>query len=102
MQALEHRQQLDGLRFFSFLAVFMIHTDVEKFWWGSYEVSLFFVISGFLITRILIASQDRPRRAALKAFYVRRALRIFPPTTWCWEWRQSRSASPTCGPTFST
>jgi len=56
----------------------MIHTDVENFWWGSYGVSLFFVISGFLITRILIASQDRPRGQALKAFYVRRALRIFP------------------------
>jgi len=45
---------------------------------GSYGVSLFFVISGFLITRILIASEDRPRGQALKAFYVRRALRIFP------------------------
>jgi len=78
MQTLEHRKQIDGLRFFAFLAVFMIHSDVEHFWWGSYGVSLFFVISGFLITRILIASEDRPRGQALKAFYVRRALRIFP------------------------
>ena len=78
MQTLEHRKQIDGLRFFAFLAVFMIHSDVEHFWWGSYGVSLFFVISGFLITRILIASQDRPRGQALKAFYARRALRIFP------------------------
>lgn len=78
MQTLEHRRQLDGLRFFAFLAVFMIHSDVEHFWWGSYGVSLFFVISGFLITRILIASQDRPRGQALRAFYARRALRIFP------------------------
>jgi len=78
MQTLEHRRQLDGLRFFAFLAVFMIHSDVEHFWWGSYGVSLFFVISGFLITRILIAAQDRPRGQALRAFYARRALRIFP------------------------
>jgi peptidoglycan/LPS O-acetylase OafA/YrhL len=78
MQMPEHREQIDGLRFFAFLAVFMIHSDVEHFWWGSYGVSLFFVISGFLITRILIASQDRPRGQALKAFYARRALRIFP------------------------
>jgi peptidoglycan/LPS O-acetylase OafA/YrhL len=78
MQTLEHRKQIDGLRFFAFLSVFMIHSDVEHFWWGSYGVSLFFVISGFLITRILIASQDRPRGQALKAFYARRALRIFP------------------------
>jgi peptidoglycan/LPS O-acetylase OafA/YrhL len=78
MQTQEHREQIDGLRFFAFLAVFMVHSDVEHFWWGSYGVSLFFVISGFLITRILIASQDRPRGQALKAFYARRALRIFP------------------------
>jgi peptidoglycan/LPS O-acetylase OafA/YrhL len=78
MQTLEHRRQIDGLRFFAFLAVFMVHSDVEHFWWGSYGVSLFFVISGFLITRILIASQDRPRREALKGFYARRALRTFP------------------------
>ncbi len=78
MQTLEHRKQIDGLRFFAFLAVFLIHSDIGLFWWGSYGVSLFFVISGFLITRILIASQDRPRGQALKAFYVRRALRIFP------------------------
>jgi len=78
MQTLEHRKQIDGLRFFAFLSVFMIHSDVEHFWWGSYGVSLFFVISGFLITRILIASQDRPRGQALIAFYARRALRIFP------------------------
>jgi len=78
MQTLEHRKQIDGLRFFAFVSVFMIHSDVEHFWWGSYGVSLFFVISGFLITRILIASQDRPRSQALKAFYARRALRIFP------------------------
>ena len=50
MQTLEHRKQLDGLRFFAVLGVFMVHSDVTRFWWGSYGVSLFFVISGFLIT----------------------------------------------------
>ncbi len=78
MQTLEHRKQLDGLRFFAVLGVFMVHSDVTRFWWGSYGVSLFFVISGFLITRILIAIGDRPRKQALKNFYARRALRIFP------------------------
>jgi peptidoglycan/LPS O-acetylase OafA/YrhL len=78
MQTLAHRKQIDGLRFFAFFGVFLIHSDIGLFWWGSYGVSLFFVISGFLITRILIASQDRPRGRALKAFYARRALRIFP------------------------
>ena len=78
MKTLDHRTQLDGLRFFAFLTVFLVHADVTYFWWGSYGVSLFFVISGFLITRILIALEGRPRKRALKNFYARRALRIFP------------------------
>lgn len=78
MQTLEHRTQIDGLRFLAFLAVFLVHSDVAQFWWGSHGVSLFFVISGFLITRILIAVQDQPRRRVFSSFYARRALRIFP------------------------
>ncbi|MEO8104659.1 MAG: acyltransferase [Betaproteobacteria bacterium] len=78
MQILQHRKQIDGLRFFAFLVVFLVHSDIKRFWWGSHGVSLFFVISGFLITRILIAAESRPRIHALKSFYLRRALRIFP------------------------
>jgi peptidoglycan/LPS O-acetylase OafA/YrhL len=78
MPTLEHRKQIDGLRFFAFLAVFLVHSDITRFWWGSHGVSLFFVISGFLITRILIAFERRPRKQVLKGFYARRALRIFP------------------------
>ena len=78
MQTLEHRKQIDGLRFIAFLAVFLVHSDVARFWWGSHGVSLFFVISGFLITRILIAFDNAPRKRVLKSFYARRALRIFP------------------------
>ena len=78
MQTLEHRKQLDGLRFFAFLAVFMVHSDITHFWWGSHGVSLFFVITEFLITRILISFENRPRWQVLKSFYARRALRIFP------------------------
>jgi peptidoglycan/LPS O-acetylase OafA/YrhL len=78
MQTLEHRKQIDGLRFIAFLGVFLVHSDITLFWWGSYGVGLFFVISGFLITRILIAYEDRPRRQMLMSFYARRALRIFP------------------------
>jgi peptidoglycan/LPS O-acetylase OafA/YrhL len=78
MQTLDHRKQIDGLRFFAFLAVFLLHSDITRFWWGSYGVSLFFVISGFLITRILIAFENRPWKEVLKNFYARRVLRIFP------------------------
>ncbi len=78
MQTLEHRPQIDGLRFFAFLPVFLVHSDITRFWWGSYGVSLFFVISGFLITRVLLAYENRPRKEVLRNFYARRALRIFP------------------------
>ena len=72
--ALEHRKQIDGLRFFAFLAVFLVHSDITRFWWGSYGVSLFFVISGFFITRILIAYENRPRGQVFRSFYARRVV----------------------------
>ena len=74
----EHRQQIDGLRFLAFFAVFLVHSDITRFWWGSHGVSLFFVISGFLITRILIAHENHAPVHVLGNFYARRALRIFP------------------------
>ena len=43
-----------------------------------FGVTLFFVLSGFLITRILINQKNKPIKASLKAFYMRRFFRIFP------------------------
>lgn len=83
-----HLTQLDGLRALAVLAVVLTHYLPERNWplgvyWGGYGVRLFFVLSGFLITGILlrsrgfIASGQRPS-FALRQFYVRRFLRIFP------------------------
>ncbi|HZL26435.1 MAG TPA: acyltransferase [Acidobacteriaceae bacterium] len=65
---------LDGIRAAAFLLVFLQH----YMWlaWGWSGVNFFFVLSGFLITGILIDTRDRPHR--IRNFYVRRTLRIFP------------------------
>jgi peptidoglycan/LPS O-acetylase OafA/YrhL len=76
-------QELDGLRAIAILGVLAAHfvplnTRVANvFGLGRFGVDLFFVISGFLITRILIGL--RHGKAHLGAFYSRRTLRIFPP-----------------------
>ncbi|UWU17195.1 acyltransferase (plasmid) [Rhizobium sullae] len=76
-------RQLDGLRTF---AVSMVLYD--HFWAGEGSVlghlgvRLFFVLSGFLITRLLLESRSATQYEpgnTLKSFYIRRALRIFPP-----------------------
>jgi len=45
---------------------------------GSLGVRIFFVISGFLISTLLLKEQERNGRISLKQFYIRRALRILP------------------------
>jgi peptidoglycan/LPS O-acetylase OafA/YrhL len=73
--------QLDGLRALAVTFVMAFHfiPGVDRYApLGSIGVRLFFVLSGFLITRILLASRQRPIGDALRTFYIRRSLRIFP------------------------
>lgn len=78
--------QLDGLRFLAVTLVMIDHWMGERVHLplGYFGVNLFFVLSGFLITRILIHSKltdDRLQRShghSLRQFYIRRSLRIFP------------------------
>jgi peptidoglycan/LPS O-acetylase OafA/YrhL len=68
---------LDGLRAVAFLIVFFFHTRNLPFGWMG--VQLFFVLSGFLITDILLKMKEKlPRREFFTKFYGRRFLRIFP------------------------
>jgi peptidoglycan/LPS O-acetylase OafA/YrhL len=74
---------LDGLRALSVAAVIWHHSGsgmVASEWaqHGHQGVTLFFAISGFLITTLLLREKDRHGVIDLRAFYVRRALRIFP------------------------
>jgi peptidoglycan/LPS O-acetylase OafA/YrhL len=77
----ERFPQLDGLRALAVTFVMAFHfvPGVDRYApLGSIGVRLFFVLSGFLITRILLQSRSWPTGHALRIFYARRALRIFP------------------------
>lgn len=75
LDSLKRLPQLDGLRAVAFLAVFIHHAVGLPLGWVG--VDLFFVLSGFLITGILIREKGAPRY--FRTFYLRRFLRIFPP-----------------------
>lgn len=72
----QHIPELDVLRGVAILIVMLHHLHPRVFHWGWFGVDLFFVLSGFLITRILLASQDDPQY--YRNFFIRRTLRIFP------------------------
>ena len=68
---------LDGLRAIAILMVFASHSDLVEFGWAG--VQLFFVLSGFLITGILLEMKEAlPSGQYFIKFYGRRFLRIFP------------------------
>ncbi|HEU4510857.1 MAG TPA: acyltransferase [Pyrinomonadaceae bacterium] len=79
---LGYRPALDGLRGIAILCVLAFHTH-HLFKWsflngGNGGVDIFFVLSGFLITTILVAEWGETGAISLKAFYWRRALRLVP------------------------
>ena len=74
---------LDGLRAVAVTAVVLFHLDPSLVPGGFLGVDVFFVISGFLITRLLLTELRRTGRLRLGEFYVRRARRLFPAVP-CW------------------
>jgi peptidoglycan/LPS O-acetylase OafA/YrhL len=75
-----YRPELDGLRAVAVLTVMATHARVPGFAieGGSAGVTLFFVLSGYLITALLLAERAAIGAVDLRAFYVRRGLRLFP------------------------
>lgn len=77
------RPQLDGLRALAMIGVLYVH-----FWDGApvtehVRVTLFLVVSGFLITHILITAKERGGNIVVRNFYIRRLLRLFPALIVC-------------------
>jgi peptidoglycan/LPS O-acetylase OafA/YrhL len=78
MEAMGHRNDVQGLRAVAVLLVVLGHAGVGFLRGGFVGVDVFFVLSGFLITRLLIAGAERDGSVSLRAFYARRAKRILP------------------------
>ncbi|MEG8035304.1 acyltransferase [Sphingomonas sp. LR61] len=76
---LTHRAPaLDGLRTIAILAVVLYHLHVPQFEGGFIGVTVFFVLSGFLITTLLLGERRRTGRVRLGSFWLKRLLRLYP------------------------
>ena len=93
-----YRPELDALRFFAFLGVFVFHAAprtigfydtaqyphwlsnflISMFGAGAYGVDLFFALSAYLITSLVLRERAATGNMDLRSFYVRRILRIWP------------------------
>jgi peptidoglycan/LPS O-acetylase OafA/YrhL len=91
-----YQPELDGLRFYAFLGVFLFHSlpaqtgfyqrfhlPLPGLWGaivkaGAAGVDLFFALSAFLITSLLLREAAQPGGISLRLFYIRRTLRIWP------------------------
>lgn len=74
---MHYRSEVDGLRAIAVIPVILFHMDFEPFAGGFVGVDVFFVISGFLITSLILSDMDK-QRFNLLSFYERRARRILP------------------------
>ncbi|MDG4783326.1 acyltransferase [Micromonospora sp. WMMD961] len=79
-QAMRRFPALDGLRAVAAIMVFAFHYGGPSWKWltGWIGVHLFFVLSGFLITTLLLREEHRYGKVSLRAFYLRRFFRIMP------------------------
>jgi peptidoglycan/LPS O-acetylase OafA/YrhL len=74
---------LDGLRGVAVLAVVLYHAGVPHVAGGHLGVTVFFTLSGFLITSLLLLERERTGRISLRSFWGRRARRLVPALLLC-------------------
>jgi len=90
---MDYRREIDGLRALAVLPVIFFHAGFQSFSGGFVGVDIFFVISGYLITSIILTEKSSGRFTLIN-FYERRARRILPalfvvmlaclPFAWLW------------------
>ncbi len=78
LSAVPYLPGLDGMRAIAVIAVMVYHANAEWLAGGFLGVEVFFVISGYLITLLLMAEREQTGRIALTAFWARRARRLLP------------------------
>lgn len=74
-----HIASLDGVRACAVTIVFVAHSGFHNIVPGGFGVTVFFFLSGFLITTLLRIEFEKTNSISFKAFYLRRIYRIFPP-----------------------
>ena len=74
---LKYRSEIDGLRALAVIPVVFFHAGLDLFSGGFVGVDVFFVISGYLITTIILKELEN-NSFSIKYFYERRARRILP------------------------
>jgi len=77
-QLMGYEPSLDGIRAFSVIAVMLYHANIAWLPGGFLGVEVFFVVSGFLISSLLIEERESAQRIDLKQFWIRRARRLLP------------------------
>jgi peptidoglycan/LPS O-acetylase OafA/YrhL len=75
---MKYSKEIDGLRAVAVLSVLCFHMGITAFSGGFVGVDIFFVISGFLITKIISNEVTETRSFDFKNFYIRRIRRLFP------------------------
>ena len=81
---IKYRHEIDGLRAIAVIAVILYHAKItilghEAFKGGFIGVDIFFVVSGYLITSIILRELVNTGSFSFKYFYERRIRRILPP-----------------------
>lgn len=74
-----HIPSLDGIRALAAFIVFVSHAGNQDLIPGGFGVTVFFFLSGYLITTLLRREHEAAGAISLKKFYIRRAFRLFPP-----------------------
>ena len=82
-ELLTKRPQIDGLRALAMIGVLYVHFWNDMPVTEYVRVTLFLVISGFLITHILLTAKARGGHIVVRNFYIRRSLRLFPALMVC-------------------